>query len=93
MDAATRLTFDPIAAAEAGTLPGLFLRHGEGTLGRRSYAWHDTCSFAARWQTALAVEHLDPGQRVAMLLRDSVEWVCCGQAALRLGLAIGRQLL
>ena len=95
------LTADPIAGSEAQTLPGLLLRRCERTPESeayrqyvpasaqwRSYAWSDMRTLAARWQAALAAEHLAPGERVALLLRNSVEWVCCDQAALSLGLVV-----
>ena len=95
------LTADPIAGSEAQTLPGLLLRRCERTPESeayrqyvpasaqwRSYAWSDMRTLAARWQAALAAEHLAPGERVALLLRNSVEWVCCDQAALSVGLVV-----
>src|SRR3989344_2090555 len=41
---------------------------------------------AGRWQAALAREGLKPGDRVALCLRNRVEWVLFDQAALALGL-------
>ena len=40
----------------------------------------------ARWQAALAKEGLVPGDRVAVMLKNCVEWVIFDQAALALGL-------
>jgi len=48
--------------------------------------WADIGREVARWQTALAREHLKPGDRVALCLRNGVEWVLFDQAALSLGL-------
>ncbi|MEX2164294.1 MAG: AMP-dependent synthetase/ligase [Sulfuricaulis sp.] len=48
--------------------------------------WADIGRGVARWQMALAREHLKPGDRVALCLRNSVEWVLFDQAALILGL-------
>jgi long-chain acyl-CoA synthetase len=45
-------------------------------------------ALAARWQAALAGEKLAPGERVAVLLSNSVEWVCFDQAAQSLGLVV-----
>ena len=42
----------------------------------------------ARWQAALEREGLKPGDRVAIMLRNSPEWVMCDIAALGLGLAV-----
>jgi long-chain acyl-CoA synthetase len=94
-----RWTADLIAAGEAGTLPGLFRRRCERTPEReayrqfeagawRSYSWQQAAALAARWQLALAGERLSPGDRVAVLLRNSVEWVCFDQAAQSLGLVV-----
>ncbi len=101
MAAPSRLTLDPIAGDEAQTLPGLFLRRCERTpegeayrqydaasAQWKSHAWRDMRSLAARWQVALAAEQLAPGERVAVLLQNSVEWVCCDQAAQSLGLVV-----
>lgn len=96
-----RLTADPIASAEAQTLPGLFLRRCDRTPESeayrqwdpasaqwKSYAWRDMRTLAARWQAALAAENLAPRERVAALLANSVEWVCFDQAAQSLGLVV-----
>ncbi len=90
-----------ISASEALTLHGLFaIRarlspdqaafHQFDTAGRqwRTYSWGDMLAMIARWQEALARESLAPGERVALLLANSVQWVCCEQAALSLGLVV-----
>lgn len=90
-----------IACTEAETLPGLFscrvrktprspaYRQFDTASGQwRHYTWEETAALVARWQRALARENLEPGERVAILLRNSVEWVCFEQAALALGLVI-----
>src|ERR1019366_9284057 len=94
------LTLDLISGAEARTLPGLFLRRCEKTPEAeayrqydpagtwRSYRWREIKALAGRWRAALARENLAPGERVAVLLRNSVEWVCFDQAAQSLGLAV-----
>ena len=101
MQASGNLTLDLISSAEARTLPGLFLRRCEknpeaeayrqydaaaGTW--QSYRWREMRALAGRWRAALARENLAPGERVAILLRNSVEWVCIDQAAQSLGLAV-----
>ena len=101
MDARKRLTLDPIPDAEAQTLSGLFLRRCERTpqgeayrqcdpasAQWRSYAWRDMRTLAARWKAALAAEQLAPGERVAVMLANSIEWVCFDQAAQSLGLVV-----
>ncbi|HUW37886.1 MAG TPA: long-chain fatty acid--CoA ligase, partial [Rhodocyclaceae bacterium] len=95
------LTLDLIRSDQAQTLHGLFLRRCERTPEReayrqyesataqwRSYTWRDMRALVARWQTALAREGLAPGERVAVLLKNSVEWVCLDQAAQALGLVV-----
>ena len=101
MNPPRRLTLDLIGSTEAGTLPGLFLRRCDRTpdaeaywqydaaTGRwKRYTWGEMRALAARWQAALAREKLPPGERVAVLLNNSVEWVCFDQAAQSLGLVV-----
>ena len=87
-----------IPMAAAGTLDGLFRervrrtpeliackawneQHGEW----RDYSWAQMDRQIARWQAALERDGLKPGDRVAMMLRNSPEWVIFDQAALGLG--------
>ena len=51
-----------------------------------SFTWAQVAAQVARWQAALAKEGLVPGDRVAVMLKNSVEWVIFDQAALALGL-------
>ncbi|MDQ1313922.1 MAG: long-chain acyl-CoA synthetase [Pseudomonadota bacterium] len=51
-----------------------------------SFTWAQMAAQVARWQAALAREGLVQGDRVALMLRNSVEWVIFDQAALGLGL-------
>src|ERR1019366_5579590 len=101
MQASGKLTLDLISSADALTLPGLFLRRCEKTPEAeayrqydpeagawQSYRWRELKALAGRWRAALARENLAPGERVAILLGNSVEWVCCDQAAQSLGLAV-----
>lgn len=48
--------------------------------------WESTGRLAARWQDALRREGLRAGDRVAVMLRNSLEWVVFDLAALGLGL-------
>jgi long-chain acyl-CoA synthetase len=94
-------TLDPISAREAGTLTGLFLRRYARTPDAEayrafdparaqwhSYTWREVEALAGRWQAALAGERLAPGDRVAVLAQNSVQWVCFDIAALGLGLVV-----
>ncbi|MBX3661904.1 MAG: long-chain fatty acid--CoA ligase [Burkholderiales bacterium] len=88
-----------IPMSEAVTLDGLFRlrvrrtpdlvaykayndQHGEW----RDYTWAQMDRQIARWQAALERDGLKPGDRVAVMLRNSPEWVMFDQAALGLGL-------
>lgn len=51
-----------------------------------SFTWSQVAAEVARWQAALVKEGLAPGDRVAVMLKNSVEWVIFDQAALALGL-------
>ncbi len=92
---------DFIGAAEAGTLAGLFAarvqrspesvayqQYDLQTDSWRDYRWRDMQALVARWQGALQKENLQPGDRVATLLGNGVDWVCFDQAAQSLGLVI-----
>jgi long-chain acyl-CoA synthetase len=94
-------TLDSISAAEARTLPGLLLarcartpereayrQYDPSTSSWHSYSWRDTVVSVGRWRASLAREDLAVGERVAVLLRNSVEWVCFDQAAQSLGLVV-----
>ncbi len=90
---------DVIAPEIAKTLDGLFqerVRRSPNALAYRNfdeasstwkdYTWRDTEQLISRWQAALAAEGLEPGDRVAIMLRNSVHWVVFDQAAMGLGL-------
>jgi long-chain acyl-CoA synthetase len=90
---------DLIPAERARTLYGLFrerVRRSPDKLAYRGYdreakawtdsSWTDMAALVGRWQTALAKEGLQPGDRVAIALRNCREWVAFDQAALGLGL-------
>lgn len=90
---------DIITPEEAGTLGGLFLerarRSPDGCAYRRydrqgscceCTSWAETAILAARWQEAFLREGLQPGDRVAVMLKNCLEWVLFDLAALGLGL-------
>jgi long-chain acyl-CoA synthetase len=97
----TQWNEDLISVDSARTLDGLLVqrihRSPDG-LAYRSHdrasdtwidlTWNDVGRQVARWQEALAAEDLDPGDRVALLLRNGPEWVQFDQASLGLGLVV-----
>ena len=94
-------TPDLIPPQTAGTLFGLFRERVRRTPDAEAYryydvtdrswkgaTWRQTAEAVARWQAALAGEGLAPGDRVALMLRNSREWAIFDQAALGLGLVV-----
>ncbi len=92
---------DVISVKTAKHLPGVFqervkrsaddvgFRHFDNeTQSWKEYTWKDMAHEIARFQTALKGEDLQPGDRVAIMLRNSPEWVMFEQAALGLGLVV-----
>lgn len=90
-----------VTPEEAITLHGLFLervkRTPEAVAYRyfdnqqnawRQYTWSEMQQQVARWQAALLKEHLTPGDRVAIMLRNCPQWVMFEQAAMLLGLVV-----
>lgn len=63
-----------------------YLDYNEQHRNWRSYTWGQAGHQVARWQAALEKEGLTAGDRVAVMLRNSPEWVSYDQAALGLGL-------
>ena len=51
-----------------------------------AFTWAQVAAEVTRWQKALARENLAAGDRVAVMLKNCVEWVIFDQAALGLGL-------
>ncbi len=94
-------TKDVIEIDEAKTLYGLFRerlkRHPEH-IAYRYYCsnnndwidvtWQQIADDVSRWQTAIAKEKLEPGDRVALNLRNCKEWVIYDQAVMGLGLIL-----
>jgi long-chain acyl-CoA synthetase len=90
-----------ISVEAAGTLDGLFRERVKRTptaiayrdynqqhANWRDYTWEQIDHQVARWQAALTQDGLKPGDRVAVMLRNSPEWVIFDQAALGLGLVV-----
>lgn len=98
----THWTQDLISSEEARTLDGLFqarVRRSPQRLAYQAYdrysdtwrslTWGEIGAQVARWRAALAAEPgLEPGDRVAVLLRNCPEWIFYEQAALSLGLVV-----
>ena len=98
----THWTKDLISLEEARTLDGLFqarVGRSPGRLAYQAYDRHDGVWWSltwgeigvqvARWRAAMTAEPgLEPGDRVAVLLRNCPEWIFYEQAALSLGLVV-----
>ena len=94
---------DVIEPAQAETLHGLFrervARSPEQTAYVQyqpsagagewvDYSWRQIATQVARWRRALAAEGLAHGERVAVCMRNRVEWVLYDQACMACGLVV-----
>ena len=92
---------DFISETEAKTLPGLFKCRADKTPDSiayqqyeaidnswHTYSWAEIHHLVARWHMALAQLGLQKGDRVAIILKNSIEWTCFDQAAQSLGLIV-----
>ena len=89
---------DVIAPEIAKTLDGLFqerVRRSAAVVayknfdepgGWKDYTWGDVEKLVARWQAGFEADGLQPGDRVAIMLRNSVNWIVFDQAAMGLDL-------
>jgi long-chain acyl-CoA synthetase len=90
-----------LTAEEAVTLQGLFRARIQRSPDKTAFryfdkasnqwghiSWQDMGLEVARWQAGLSTLNLEPGDRVALSLKNSVEWVTFEQAALGLGLIV-----
>jgi long-chain acyl-CoA synthetase len=97
----TQWNEDLIPLERAQTLDGLFVQRVQrspeavaySNYDRQAKQWYDLTwaqmgQEVARWRQALDNEALEPGDRVAVLLRNCPEWVMFDQAALSLGLVV-----
>jgi long-chain acyl-CoA synthetase len=92
---------DPIAVSEAVNLWGLFcerVRRSRSAIAYRDYdyagadwrehSWEAMFARVERFRSALSRENLKPGDRVAILLPNGIDWVCVDMAAHGLGLVV-----
>ena len=89
---------DVIAPEIAKTLDGLFqerVRRSAAALAYKNfdepgvwkdYTWGDVEKLVSRWQAGFEADALQPGERVAIMLRNSVNWIVFDQAAMGLDL-------
>jgi len=97
----TNETSHIITPDQAGTLPGLLRERINATPDSVAYryyvnhekrwsrlTWREVGWRIIKWQVALQGEGLQPGDRVAVMLRNCVQWVAFEQAALGLGLVV-----
>lgn len=95
------MRYDLISPQDARTIAGLFrerLRRSPDAVAYhqfdaasqrfRDYTWLEMAALVGRWQEALAREGYARGDRIAIQLRNSVEWAACDIAALGLGLIV-----
>ena len=93
------MSTEPFHPDSLGTLCGLFRARVAATPDQVAYrqfdeargtwvsfTWLQVAAEVERWQAALLKEGLAPGERVALMLKNCVEWVIFDQAALGLGL-------
>ena len=94
-------TLDVIQFDRVGTLGGLLRERARRTPDNVAYrhfngdsqiweniSWQQTANRVAQIQAALAGDGLQPGDRVAIMLRNCPEWIQFEQAALGLGLVV-----
>jgi len=90
-----------ITPKQAGTLDGLFYERTRRSADEIAYiqynkencswentTWNEMAVLVGQWQKAISQEELEAGDRVAILMKNSKEWVAVDQAALGLGLVI-----
>jgi long-chain acyl-CoA synthetase len=84
----TARTLDGMFAERAKRSPdALAYRNFDEQTGQwKDYSWRDVEGLVARWQAALQKEGLQAGDRVAIMMRNSVWWVVFDQAAMGLDL-------
>jgi long-chain acyl-CoA synthetase len=96
----TSLPHQPLPIDETATLGDLLRLRTETTpqapayrefrpgSGWQSFTWEQIAADVAQWQAAFLAEGLKAGDRVAIMLRNCVDWVRFDQAAQALGLVV-----
>lgn len=96
----TSLPHQPFSIDETATLSDLLRLRAESTpqapayrefhagSGWQSFSWEQIAADVAQWQAAFVAEGLKAGDRVAIMLRNCVDWVRFDQAAQALGLVV-----
>ena len=86
----TAVTLDGLFRERVKRTPDLvaYRTHNESHNNWRDYTWAQIDHQVARWQVALERDGIKAGDRVAVMLRNSPEWVIYDQAALGLGLVV-----
>jgi len=90
---------DAITPEVASTIPAVFRERLKRNPSKTAYqqfnfanktwessTWQEIATEVARWQAALEKENLEPGDRVALMLKNSRDWIVFDQAALGMGL-------
>ncbi len=90
---------DAITPDVADTIPAVFrerLKRSPNKVAYQQYnfanktwessTWSEIATEVARWQASFEKENLQPGDRVALMLKNSRDWIVFDQAALGMGL-------
>jgi len=90
-----------ITPEQAITLDGLFyertlrsaddiayIQFDKKTTQWQETSWNSMAVLVGQWQKAIATELLEPGDRIAILMKNAKEWIAIDQAALGLGLVV-----
>ena len=96
-----RMELDTISTAEAQTLSGLlqcriqrsrdqaaYHQYNHEQQEWITYSWQDIGTLVSQYQRGLQQETLNSGDRIAILLNNSIEWVAFEQAVLAQGLVV-----
>ncbi len=92
---------DYITPAKAETLSGLFIervKKSPDSIAYKQYdeskgiwiekSWKEVSAEVAKWRVALKRENIAPGERVAIIMRNCMQWMFFDQGALASGLVV-----